>query len=214
MARQLLALSDDFKDVVFAPAGTTVTSSTGAVTTAPANTAREQAIADAAEQLRWAWDMAINLHGIYLDIFKDPVGQWPSFEKSVPFWSKVEKLTVHKKTKIEPASANAALHPISTIDMALAEGIIRKLATAQASVPTDDKSAGAYEAQHSHPDVVKAVKGNKTRYRDLYVRMALHQTSHITGNDERDLRAIDVMATLRQDWANAFIDRDPASFAD
>jgi hypothetical protein len=98
--------------------------------------------------------------------------------------------------------------------MALAEGIIRKLAAAQASVPTDDTSAGAYETQHSHPDVVKAVKGDKKRYRDLYVRMALHQTSHITGSEDRDLRAIDMMATLRQDWGNAFTDRDPSSFAD
>ena len=214
VARQLLKLPDDFKGIVFAPAGTSVTSSTGAVTTAPSNTPREQAIADAAEQLRWAWDMAINLHSIYLQIFKDPVTQWPNFDKSIPFWSKVEKLTVHNKAKIEPASPNAALRPISTIDMALAEGIIRKLAAAQASVPMDDKSAGAYETQHSHPDVVKAVKGDKTKYRDLYVRMALHQTSHITGTDERDLRAIDMMATLRQDWANAFTDRDPSSFAD
>ena len=214
VSRQILKLGDDFKGIVFAPAGTSVTSSTGTVTTAPSNTPREDAIADAAEQLRWAWDMAINLHAIYLQIFKDPATEWPNFDKSIPFWSKVEKLTVHNKTKIDPASPNAALKPISTIDMALAEGIIRKLAAAQASVPTDDKSAGAYETQHSHPDVVKAVKGDKTKYRDLYVRMALHQTSHITGNDERDLRAIDKMATLRQDWANAFIDRDPSSFAD
>jgi hypothetical protein len=95
-----------------------------------------------------------------------------------------------------------------------ASGRLRRRRLTAALVPTDDTSAGAYEAQHSHPDVVKAVKGDKKKYRDLYVRMALHQTSHITGNDDRDLRAIDKMATLRQDSANAFTDRDPASFAD
>ena len=89
-------------------------------------------------------------------------------------------------------------------------GTERTAAAAQASVPTDDKSAGAYETQHSHPDVVKAVKGDSKKYRDLYVRMALHQTSHITGTDERDLRAIDMMATLRVTIVPAARDRADA----
>jgi hypothetical protein len=214
IARQILKLGDNFKGEVFVPAGATVTSSTGVVTSAPKNSPRQQAISDAAEQLRWAWDMAINLHSVYLRIFKDPKGEWPGFEKSIPFWSKVEKLTVHTKTKIDPASPNAALHPVTTIDMALAEGIIRKLADAQAVVPGDETTAEKYEQVHSHPDVVKAVAGDPKKYSDLYVRMALHQTSHITGNDDRDLRAIDKMATLRQKWSDVFLDRDPASFAD
>ena len=49
------------------------------------------------------------------------------FDKSLPYWSKVQKLTIHMKTTIDPTSPDEAKHPVSQIDIALSEGLTRRL---------------------------------------------------------------------------------------
>lgn len=75
--------------------------------------------------------MGLNLHTLYDTLYKDQ-NQWNtpqaggSFHQGLPYWSKVEKLTIHLKTVLDPTAADPARRPISQIDMALSEGVTRK----------------------------------------------------------------------------------------
>ena len=115
----------------FIPAGTTV-----AGVTAPSRTNPEKGAVAAYDLMREAWTIGLNLHPLYVQLFRTPT-DWrvpqPAFggrrfDRAIPFWSKVENLTIHKKTVIDPVSLDEAKHPVSQIDVALSEGVIRKLA--------------------------------------------------------------------------------------
>ena len=112
--RRILGTKFAFVGKTFTPAGTT--NSTGA--SVPPLTSTEKAFKATRTLFRKAWDTALNLHGFFVSSFRNPTN-WntnrarnTSFANSLPFWSKVEMLTVHLKTKIDPAEGPASKGPV------------------------------------------------------------------------------------------------------
>ncbi len=116
--RRILGASFAFAGQTFVPAGTTV----GGVT-APPLTQRQRAIRDASETFRDAWTVGLNLHSLYVRLFRTPA-EWNTldlatefngaasgarFSNTLPFWSKVEKLTIHtrRSTAMSPHTVAA-----------------------------------------------------------------------------------------------------------
>ena len=115
--RRILGASFDFAGQTFIPAGTTV----GGVA-APALTPKQQAIRAASETYRSAWTAGLNLHKIFVRLFRTPA-EWNTldlstafsgapagahFANTLPFWSKVEMLTMHERVaSINPAGPPA-----------------------------------------------------------------------------------------------------------
>ncbi len=137
----------------FIPAGTTV-----AGVSAPALTKAEEGSKAAGELFREAWTIGLNLHPLFVQVFRKPT-DWTvpqagfggkRFDNSLPFWSKVEKLTIHQKTTIDPASPDEAKHPVSQIDVALSEGLIRRLANGMNVLDPLQKEANILTFENSN----------------------------------------------------------------
>ena len=129
--RRILDAEFAFAGITFVPAGTGGT---------PALTPRQQAVRDASEMFREAWTLGLNLHMLYVNLVRSP-REWRTFEirrrlggvgaglkwaDTLPFWSKVMKLTIHERTAIDPTSADPSRQPVTRIDVALSEGVVRK----------------------------------------------------------------------------------------
>ncbi len=209
----------------FIPAGTTV----GGVT-APSRTTEEKAAIKATDLMREAWTIGLNLHLFYVQVFKTPT-DWTvrqpgfagagRFDRALPFWSKVEKLTIHKKVDIDPTSPDEAKHPVSQIDVALSEGLIHKLALGMDILSPLHVKADvlAFEAANATAaEITGAFPGgahtNVNTERDLLLKLAVRDPSvgPMTGSVDRDLRVVRKLGTLN--FGNALVSRDPASFAD
>lgn len=210
----------------FIPAGTTV----GGVS-APARTKAEDGARAASELFRNAWTIGLNLHPLYVQVFRKPT-DWTvpqaefggkRFNNSLPFWSKVEKLTIHQKATIDPASPDEAKHPVSQIDIALSEGLIRKLANGMNVLDPLEKGKEAdiltFENGNSTaPERTAAFPGgvhnNADAERDFLLKLTVRDSTvaPITGTQVRDLRVVRQLGTLN--WANVLDPRNPASFPD
>src|SRR5262249_36764194 len=151
--RRILGASNAYVGVTFTPAGAAPPG--GAAT--PPLTPLQVAVRDASQQLPTAWSIGLHLHTPYDTPYKDQTQcdtpqYGGSFHKGLPYWSKVEKLTIHQKTVLEPASPDPARRPISQIDMALSEGVTRKFVQCMVTidgVPNDAAGANAFLAAHA-----------------------------------------------------------------
>jgi len=218
------AVAGTFK--VFVPAGTSI----GALSAAPLTTIEKGAKA-ASEMYREAWTIGLNLHPFYVQVFKKPtdwtlVGGNPDFptkryDNSLPYWSKVQRLTIHKKTSIDPTSADPAKHPVSQIDVALSEAVQRKLAAGMFMLDPLQKDADilAYETANATPaELVPAaltpVHADVTKTRDFLLKLTTRHpdVNPITGNLARDLRVVKELATVS--FGTILDDRNPTTFAD
>ena len=139
----------------------------------------------------------------------------------IPFWSKVENLTIHKKTVIDPVSLDEAKHPVSQIDVALSEGVIRKLAFGMDvldALHTDPQIRAFESANSSASERSTAFPGgahnNVNTERDFLLRLAVRSptVAPITGRTSRDLRVVRQLGRLN--WGDVLLPRSPASFAD
>jgi hypothetical protein len=197
--RRVLGASDSFPGKVFIPKGTSV----GGVA-APKASPMEEARTAATNDFRLAWTAALNLHTQFNTVFKDQtlwdadLGGGKKFSTSLPFWSKVENLTVHKKTVIDPASSNAAKQPVSQIDMALSEGVVRKFVIAMELVPKTDADGATLEAAHSTAAERTAAHASVAAHTKFLVTLVLKQADvgPITGALARDLRVVDLLSTV------------------
>jgi Domain of unknown function (DUF4157) len=214
--RRILKATFAFDGQTFIPAGTTV----GGVT-APDLTDAEKAIRGASETFRQAWTIGLNLHTQFDQVFKGPL-QWTAdqgggttFATGLPFWSKVEKLTIHKKTDIDPASGNPAKAPVSQIDMALSEGLVRRLALAMFAVPGNEADATAFEDAREK-DATKRTEARKTvdKHRDFLIELVLQEPGVVplTGDLKRDVRVVQELAKLN--WADVLSKGGPGGFPD
>jgi hypothetical protein len=225
VARRMLGAAFSFGSETFVPAGTTV----GGVS-APARTPKEQAIDQATKTFTLGWTAGLNLHKLFLRAFKTP-SEWSTldlktafsgaesgahFEDTLPFWSKVENLTIHRRTGINPASANLAYRPVSVIDMALSEGLIRKLAIGIFNVPKDPAAVTTLETAADAAQVTKIGTGPSGEADVLLELVRDSATKEITGSRDRDIRAIKRLAAAAS--ASGFSDylkkRPPADFAE
>jgi hypothetical protein len=210
----------------FIPAGTTV----GGVT-APALTTSENAVKAAYVKLNNTWALGLNLHLVYVQLFRTPT-DWTKaqpdfggvhFNNSVPFWSKVQKLTIHQKTVINPASALEAEHPVSQIDVALSEGFTRKFSFAMDLLDPlhTDAQIQSFETSNANAAENSAVfpggvHNNVNAERDFLIRLAVRNSkvAPITGNVARDLRVVDQFNAPSDLWSSILAARNPAAFTD
>ncbi len=213
--RRILGAAFDYAGRTFVPAGTTV----GGVTAPPLSDS-EQTIRQTSETFREAWTIGLNLHTTFLDAYREPRawtrnrGGGRSWARALPFWSKVEKLTIHEKTDIDPNSADVARHPVSQIDMALSEGLVRRLATAMGTVPTDEAGMIALEDAHLDAAARTAARASVAARKASLIRLVLQQpgVGPITGPVDRDVRVVETFVTL--DWGTVLDHRDVSAFPD
>jgi hypothetical protein len=221
--RRILGTTWSFPGVTFIPAGTTV----GGVT-APALTPREQAIRDTSETFRLAWTVGLNLHKAWVRVFRNPT-QWATldlaanyngaeagsrFSTVLPYWSKVEMLTVHQRAGINPAGgADAA--PVTLIDVALSEGVVRRLNQGMRGVPPDPAAAAAFELANATLAERTAAAASAAAETALLKRLVLRERSHeITGATSRDEHVLDTMAQAGRgaNYTDYFRIRTPSAF--
>ncbi len=210
----------------FVPAGASGSSGP----TPPRTKAQEGSIA-AYELLNSAWALGLNLHRKYVQLFVKPTdwtvpqfGGAVRFDNSIPFWSKVQKLTIHKKTDIDPASTDEAKHPVSQIDIALSEGVTRKIVEGMDLLHPLDSTADvlAFEEHHATDDERSAAfpgdaHTNVNTERDFLLKLAVRnpEVAPITGDVARDLRVVRKMADpILKTWDKILAPRNPSSFPD
>ncbi len=195
----------------------------------PAPTISEQGVRAASEVFRMAWTIALNLHNVYQRLYTTPTA-WTTpqadfgsmaLNTSVPFWSKVCMLTVHLKTTINPASANPAERPISQIDMALSEGVVRAMSQARNLLRPlqTDAQVQAFETANATPAELAAafpggVHSDANAERDLLIKLALRSPTvgEVTGPPDRDFRVANRLGATTMAWSDILAVRDPATF--
>jgi len=208
-------IAEAFDGQVFVPAAPVASKSGGSAVVNPPTKL-------ASDLLETAWNVASLLHGRYLSAFNDP-DFWDSrilkYRDYLPFWSKVEKLTIHERLgQIDPAAASRhkAKAPVNEIDVALSEELVRDLGNAMDAVPKDDaevaKLVGAAKLRDA---VVRERMSTPEKQRDLIIELVCGQTiGGITGTGARDLRAVLTLAETRKDTAKIEKKRPPSDFAD
>lgn len=198
--RRNLGASSAFAGQTFVPAGTTV----GGVT-APALTTRQRAVRGASEAFRLAWTAGLNLHTLFVRLFRTPT-EWNTldlstafsgaaagahFSDTLPFWSKVESLTIHERaSSINPAGA-PAVKPVTLIDISLSEGLVRKMVQGMGLTPQDETTALALEKAKATAAERTAAAANADAERDLLIRLVIRlNLGSITGAVSRDERVV------------------------
>lgn len=222
--RRILKTPDfTFTGQTFVPAGTK--SSSGKVT--PTLTTTEKAIQDASNLFRDAWTSGLNLHDLFVSSYNNPkdwnkdvsrqysgVSRHTSFADSLPFWSKVEGLTVHRKTDIDPTGEDKSKHPVSIIDIALSEGVVRKLNKGQNKAPDTPAEAKALES-HASSSEKAAIVGDTDAETELISKLVLErEVGEITGDVARDKRVVKRMAKANgvSDFSDMIVKRPPSDF--
>jgi hypothetical protein len=199
--RRVLGLSDAFAGVKFVPAGTT----SGGVTAPPLSNAMQAQLACATE-LRDAWWNGVNISRFVRDVLVEPRLWTTRYDKTrystlLRFWSRVLKLTIHEKTSIDPRSHDPAKRPVSEIDMALIEGVTRKLSTAKNALPGDEAAIAKFEEAHSTEAERTAAHASVEEHRDFLKRLVLGLpiVAPITGSVDRDMGVLTELATRTWD---------------
>jgi hypothetical protein len=206
----------------FVPAG--AIGSGGGAPTAARTTMQNGALA-AYNRFREGWTLGLNLHNVYQELFLTPT-HWTGaraqyggahLNTSVPFWSKVQKLTIHEKATITPGSADPAARPVSTIDMALSEGLVRKLALGKDLLGAlhTDAQITSYMSTATAAELAAAT--TEATIRDLLVKLTLRNAAVgplTDGSEDRNFRTVNQMGTMPDNWAVILANRNPSSFAD
>ncbi len=222
------AAPNAFPGKKFIPAGTSV----GGVS-APPLTQRQSAMREASETYRRAWTTALNLHTLFVRVYKRPT-EWGTldlhsefgvstgthFSDSFPFWSKVENMTIHHRPGISPAAGAAASNPVSLIDVAQSESVTRKLATGMEATDSSkfsETDAVDLEKKASAAQAAEIAKGPDDEAKVLVSLIRAEKTGEITGRVERDERAIARLSDASK--ATDFFDdvlspKSPSGFAD
>jgi hypothetical protein len=217
--RRIVGAAFAFTGDTFVPAGTGGTANP---------TPRQEAIRGASEMFRSAWGLGLNLHMLFVGLVRRP-GEWNTFEvrrrlggvgaglkwsDTMPFWSKVMKLTVHERTAIDARRGKTATNPVTTVDIALSEGVVRKLAEGMDAVPAVEADATAFLTAKATA-VELAAASTVDLERDLLIKLTLRELLHsITGSTDRDFRMVTLMGTMGDTWAEILKRRSPSTFAD
>lgn len=188
----------------------------------------EKAMRIASERFRKAWSSALSMHDVLLHLYLHPedweTGRFKSggqtitgfdFPNSIPWWSRVAKLTIHQKTTIQTAHRSESTMPVSTIDIALSEGFIRRLKNAMSLTPKSVEKANALESKLPGPEWAEMVCAEDGEKEAVYLmELVLRQIKHLTGDTSRDIRVVDALAAIEGSWRTILANRDPADFAD
>jgi hypothetical protein len=220
--RRILSANFAFAGQVFTPKA--APTSTGA---GPKLTPKEQAVADAANMYRSAWALGLNLHLLFVRVFKNPA-EWNALDLStvfgggmprgthfsdvLPFWSKVMGMTIHERTTIDPTSSDPSKAPVSSVDVALSEGVIRKLSKGRSAVPS---TADADKFEHDNATAVElGAISTVADERDLLIRLVRRKRiiSIASDNEDTDVKVVKTMGTVPGFWSEILKKRPPTAF--
>ncbi len=221
--RRVLGMTFTFDGQPFTPAGQG---------DAPPPTVRQQARREASERLRLAWTGSYQLHTLWVDAHLHRAG-WATdnlggyagatghFADSMPYWSKVERLTVHLRAGLDDTATTAATAPVTLLDVALSEGVIRRLkdiARCGADrLATDETTTELLRIWSTEQEEAAAngAEDPATALADLLVLCLCRERGRLTGPPERDARMIAALAaTDGTDWQPILFPRSPDDFAD
>ena len=218
--RRILGASSAFVGQVFTPKAAPTSTGSG-----PKKTPREQAVADATNMYRSAWGLGLNLHLLFVRVYKKPA-DWntvdlstvfglPSgthFSDVLPFWSKVMGLTVHERTTIDPTSSDPSKAPVSSVDIALSEGMIRKLSKGRTAVPS---VADTDKFEHDNASAAElAAVSTIADERDLLIRLVRRKRiiSIASDSEDNDVKVVKTMGTMPGEWRKILKRRPPTAF--
>ena len=188
----------------------------------PVVSVKEQAAG--AAYLRWkeAWTTALNLHDLFVRNYKAPA-DWTTdikdefglpaaatFADVLQFWSKVEGLTIHNRTHINVASADPSTQPITQIDVALSEAVVRLFARGMFAAPETEAAAIALEATAPAAEVAAANTVEKER--DLLIKLVARQIGTVTGNEARDVFVVNELGPKNLSFPEMLKVRGPGAF--
>jgi hypothetical protein len=207
--RRILKMEFAYAGVTFVPAG-----GKNGGKSEPPLTANEQALKDASEAVRKAWTAGIRIHTRLHNVWKTP-SLWtsdPEMPASMPFWSKVEHMTIHKKSDIDPASASEAKHPVSQLDLAISEGTIHRLGLAMHEMPKSQTELGELEKK-ADPAALASAQAAVASHRDLIISLVIAdpKIQPTVGDGARNLRVVTTMSDGSDSVTAA---RNPDDFAD
>jgi hypothetical protein len=164
---------------------------------------KQQAITLAEQAYKRAWTTGLRVHAWLIWAHDNPV-QWdkevdPAHHVKVndilPFWSKLERLTIHQRPGIKPDSADPARAPVTLIDIALSEAVTKQLGNGMDRMPGTEADANALEATATQPER-DAANVSKENERDLLIKLVARDAGSITDTPERDLKVVLKMSEL------------------
>ena len=142
------------------------------------------------------------------------------FAQSLPFWSKVENMTIHHRPGIAATAGNPSSNPVTLIDVAQSESVIRKLSDGMEQTNDSNLTEADAVTLETKADATQQTKIAKSAADEAKVLVSLvrsEKLGEITGRVERDERAVDRLS--KASLAASFFDdvlapQSPSSFTD
>jgi hypothetical protein len=188
----------------------------------PVVSLKQQAIEAGEKFWKEAWTTALNLHLLFVRIFKTPA-DWTHdikaefglpaaarFTDVLQFWSKVEGLTIHNRPGINPASADPSTQPITQIDVALSEAVVRQLARGMFAMPQTEAAATALEGTASAAE--RAAATDVASERDLLIKLVARDIGTVTGTPARDVHVVNELGRTHLNFPGMLQVRGPGAF--
>ena len=188
----------------------------------PVVSLKQQAIAAAYLAWKEAWTTALVLHELFVRNFRTPA-DWTRdikvefgllgparFTDVLPFWSKVEGLTIHNRPGVNPASADPSTQPVTQIDVALSEAVVRQLARGMFALPETEAAANALEATATAAE--RAAATTVPTERDLLIKLTARDIGTVTGVDARDVHVVNTLGPRHLGYRDILQVRGPAAF--
>ena len=228
VAHRMLTPDDKsaFKDIAFIPAGKKQDG-----VKKPKLTKKQEAIKQASATYHSAWSAARDIHALFVEVFKQP-NEWhtkdltdkfgvsTTFSASLPYWSKVENMTVHNRVHMDPRGTDQSTAPVTEIDIAQSESVIHKLALAMDIIGANNLPEAAVvdlEAKETPAQTTKRAKSASDEAEVIVSLIRSEKLGEITGSVERDERAIARLARADKSlnfYRDVLWPKGPSSFAD
>jgi hypothetical protein len=188
----------------------------------PVVSLKQQAIEAGEKFWKEAWTTALNLHELFVRNFRTPA-DWTKdihaefglpaaarFTDVLQFWSKVEGLTIHNRPGIDPASADPSTQPVTQIDIALSEAVVRQLARGMFAMPADEAAATALEGTATAAE--RAAATDVASERDLLIKLTARDIGTVTGTPARDVFVVTALGATHLDFPGMLQKRGPGAF--
>lgn len=174
---------------------------------APPRTPRQEAIHNASEAFRTAWALTDDLHrDVWTRLLQTPAdwsaadlhaefgaGAAAHFADTLPFLSKVLDMTIHQRAaSIDPTSPDPATQPVTEVDVAISEGVVRGLARGMDAVPATEADAAALENARATA-AERAAATTVPAETELLIKLVLRSIGPITTTAERDVHVVQTL---------------------
>ena len=191
---------------------------------APPRTPRQEAIENASNAFRIAWALTDDLHrDVWTRLLQTP-GDWNTadlharfgagaaahFADTAPFLSKVLGMTIHQRASIDPTSPDSARQPVTDVDVAISEAVVRKFSQLKDAVPATEADAVALEnARATAPE--RAAATTVAAETELLIKLVLRANGPVTMNAERDVHVVQTLTANGEDEETLLQARAPAA---